>query len=311
MTTLGLVVMSCRAAFYNPVIRGRRTKRRDKEFVDYKHYMSKFYDTTNWELHWIPDVTDEKKELSDEETGSTMGGMSPTGSEEEDGRSSPGLVPAIVTSEDGSSFLNLAIPVKDQDEEDEEKDEMEDDDSDYDSTYSYGSDEDLRTNLSMSSASVFSMIFQRKRQLERDRLQQQDMHLSSYSSSSSILSRFMPRRTPRSSRSRASISVPPSVSSPSDAPRTKVQKSYLDTGFVHEESDDDDSGDSEAGVLYSPPPIAVQSSRLRRARPLSRRFRVSDQDPEGFEMEPLTPSPQGRSRRRGRRSPIEELKEIT
>jgi hypothetical protein len=53
---LGFVVLSTRAALYNPVIRGRRNKRREKEFDDYKVYMSEFYDTANWDINRIPEV---------------------------------------------------------------------------------------------------------------------------------------------------------------------------------------------------------------------------------------------------------------
>ena len=50
MAILGLVMLSLRAALYNPVLKPRRIKRREREFREYKDYMSEFYDTDNWFL---------------------------------------------------------------------------------------------------------------------------------------------------------------------------------------------------------------------------------------------------------------------
>ena len=325
MTILGLVVLSLRAAFYNPVIRGRRGKRREKEFEDYKLYMSKFYDTSTWELNWVPETSEEKRdEKSCWETDSTSGDITPTASEEqEDGNSSPGLVPAIVASQDGSVFLNLAIPVREGVGTSEEV--VDDEDSDYDSTYSYDSVDELRSTMS-SSSSVFSMIFQRRRQANLERLQPSD--LPQVNSSSSWMSRFMTRRTPqsmtssgqRSSRSHQTPqSMPSSMSSDfqtSSSPEKKYAKqtraSYLDDAFYHDSDDDheDDSIDidSLAGVFLTPPSVQ-QRMRLRPVdtkQNQSRNVRVRD-DPEGFELEPLTPN----YRSRQVKNPIAKIFEIS
>ena len=317
MTIMGLVVLTLRASFYNPVIRGRRGKRREKEFEDYKLYMSKYYDTSNWELHLIPDSLEEKKdEESCSETDSTSGVITPAGSEEEeDVRSNPGLVPTIVSSHDGSVFLNLAVPIEDANDNALEEAEN-DDDSDYDSTYSYDSDEDIR---SLSSNSVFSVIFQKRRQKDRERLHAHDLSQVP-SSSSSIMSRFMPRRNPQSARSSSdqsfvSISEKTNQSMQSMAStkgrgasssdeRYAVHALYLNNGFfVESDSEDDDIDvDSLAGVLMSPPELRYgrQRGSDSRQHPKSR-IHVRD-DPDGFEMEPLSPAPSNEETPRRKKS---------
>ncbi|GKY99358.1 hypothetical protein MPSEU_000890700 [Mayamaea pseudoterrestris] len=50
MLILGLVMLSTRAALYNPIIRPRRRKRREREFKEYVEYMGAFYDTAEWKL---------------------------------------------------------------------------------------------------------------------------------------------------------------------------------------------------------------------------------------------------------------------
>lgn len=308
MTTLGLIVVSLRAAFYNPVIRGRRGKRREKEFEDYKQYMSKYYDTTDWELQWIPEIAAEKKEKTEWDTESTSEYFTPTVSEEEeDGRSSAGLIPAIVSSQDGSVFLNLAMPVHD--ERDNTSEEVEDDeDSDYDSTYSYDSADELHSTFS--SASVFSMMFQKRRQIDRERLHDHDLpHVNS--SNSSFLSRFMPRRTPQSMRSNGDRSfmshqTPDSLLASSFSSQEKnnahpARKSYLNDGFLHEESDDEDDDvsidiDSLAGVIMSPQRVrypTLSRSMATSSQNQDSRYRVKV-DADEFEMEPLTPPPKAR-----------------
>lgn len=323
MTIVGLLVMSTRAAFYNPVIRGRRGKRREKEFDDYKLYMSKYYDTANWELDLIPDMAEDKKdgEKSDEETYSTSGGITPSASEEaEESSSDPGLVPAVVSSTDGSTFLNLAVPVKDTGGGDKyscpstnnNNEDADDDDSDYDSTYSYDSNDDLH---STSTASVFSMIFQKRRQRHQDRLQQDDLQSNTSSSSSSVFARFLPHWTPGSTRSKANKNMQSLKTSTEIPYAQQVQSSFLNNGFFEEEdSDEDGSVDSMVGVLLTPPADRYPQSRLIGSGLRNPGFRVRD-DPDGIELEPLTPSPQQQQlaspRHSTGRDPIGRITEIS
>jgi hypothetical protein len=46
----GLVMLSTRAALYNPVLRPIRRKRREREFKEYTEYMSEHYDTSKWKM---------------------------------------------------------------------------------------------------------------------------------------------------------------------------------------------------------------------------------------------------------------------
>ncbi len=50
ISVLGLVLLTTRAALFNPVIRARRIKRREKEFNEYKCYMARYYDTDTWKM---------------------------------------------------------------------------------------------------------------------------------------------------------------------------------------------------------------------------------------------------------------------
>jgi hypothetical protein len=50
MLILGMIMVSTRAALYNPIIRPRRRKRREREFKEYVEYMGSFYDTADWKL---------------------------------------------------------------------------------------------------------------------------------------------------------------------------------------------------------------------------------------------------------------------
>jgi hypothetical protein len=45
---VGLVMLSTRAGLYNPVLKPRRIKRREREFQEYKEYMASFYNTNGW-----------------------------------------------------------------------------------------------------------------------------------------------------------------------------------------------------------------------------------------------------------------------
>jgi hypothetical protein len=52
LAILGLIMLSTRAALYNQVIVLKKTKRREKEFEDYKVYMSQYYDDAiEWEIN--------------------------------------------------------------------------------------------------------------------------------------------------------------------------------------------------------------------------------------------------------------------
>lgn len=50
ITISGLIMLSTRAALYNPVRRGKLKKRREKEFEDYKKFMSDYYDVSKWDI---------------------------------------------------------------------------------------------------------------------------------------------------------------------------------------------------------------------------------------------------------------------
>jgi hypothetical protein len=50
IAVLCMVMLTTRAALFNPLIRGRRKKRRAKEFQEYKEYMTQFYNTSEWSL---------------------------------------------------------------------------------------------------------------------------------------------------------------------------------------------------------------------------------------------------------------------
>lgn len=50
ITVSGMIMLTTRAALFNPLIRAKRKKRREKEFQEYKDYMAQFYDVTDWVL---------------------------------------------------------------------------------------------------------------------------------------------------------------------------------------------------------------------------------------------------------------------
>lgn len=54
MALMGLIMLSTRAALYNPVLKPRRVKRREREFREYREYMGKFYDTSKWSMDADP-----------------------------------------------------------------------------------------------------------------------------------------------------------------------------------------------------------------------------------------------------------------
>lgn len=165
----GFWLLSVRAAFYNPVIRGRRHKAREKEFDDYKEFMSSFYDTTRWELDWIPEVEDLKIKAADTQSVST--------------ESPPrkGL--------DDSDMAAIS-PYGDGDEDYHGDQDSNTDDSSYDSTYS--TDDDSSEGPSVFTA--LSQMFQKKQYLD-DSLVGGD-EIASTPGTPSIVGRFMVRRTP-------------------------------------------------------------------------------------------------------------------
>lgn len=279
ISVLGFVILSTRAALFNPVIRGRRNKRREKEFDDYREFMSRFYDTSRWELDWIPtvdedaeeiDVAEHLQECDSEETPQTTDN-SPNISDDDDAVDTTiGLAPTI-SKDDGSIFVNLAAP-----------DNEEDDDS-YDSTYSVdeGNDDDVQST----SSSLFSQLFLRRRirsQQQHDTSlggdSQQDELLSTMSSSS-MLNIFLSRRA-----ARERLGDPLSLHPPDQHHRNHLNNdSHLD------DSDNDD--DSQVGVMLTPPGLRY-SSRLQRLASSHRRQQPPHEDLVlDREIEPLSPSP--------------------
>lgn len=60
LTIAGLIIITLRSALYSTVIRGRRQKRREKEWEDYKVFMSRYYDVTHWKIDPASSMTPEK-----------------------------------------------------------------------------------------------------------------------------------------------------------------------------------------------------------------------------------------------------------
>lgn len=50
VSIMTLIMLTTRAALFNPVIRAKRIKRREKEFDEYRNYMKKYYDTDSWKM---------------------------------------------------------------------------------------------------------------------------------------------------------------------------------------------------------------------------------------------------------------------
>jgi hypothetical protein len=272
ISTLGFIILSTRAALFNPVIRGRRSKRREKEFADYKVFMSKFYDTRNWELDWIPDVgaenhvdTDEQNEQCHSDETRSTSTVSPSNSHEtrddDDDRTIdkqsnvsaseiPQIQPAAACSEDN-------------------------DDDSYDSTYSVDeiAVDDLR---STSTGSMFSLAYLKKR-IESmkglgtlSKTESHDEIVSSFSSTS-VLSNFVRRRRGNANKHNGDALglYPPSHN-----------------GGDWDQSDDEN--DSTDGVLMTPPAMRYSKHSQR-----SQLFRRGEDDPpKDSEMEPLSPPEQ-------------------
>lgn len=121
-----LLILSTRAVVFSPIIAGRRCKRREKEFEDYKMYMSQFYDTKNWTLDFVPPEKEDLEFPRIQRT-RTRSTVSPTSSTDSD------TVVAQVFDEPLSKNKG-----------------DDDDNSSYDSTYSEddGDDEDTSTAFS-------------------------------------------------------------------------------------------------------------------------------------------------------------------
>lgn len=45
-----MVILTTRAALFNPLIKGKRRKRREREFSEYRDYMAQYYDTSTWKM---------------------------------------------------------------------------------------------------------------------------------------------------------------------------------------------------------------------------------------------------------------------
>jgi hypothetical protein len=269
ISILGFVIVSTRAALFNPVIRGRRSKRREKEFADYKQFMSRFYDTSNWELDWIPNINDDDEELdtdlqfpmhNSEDTQSTPD-ISPIASDETNNDDAANtiieLAPTTVTSKDGSVFVNLAAPDDDKCDEDS-----------YDSTYSSDDGEIQST----SSHSNLSMMFLRRRNQYQQHGDNPDELLSSMSSSS-LLDRFLKRRNARDGLVGDALH-----NLESDVDNESEQEDFVDD-------------DSVAGVMLTPLPVRYPLHRRGIAKlshgPQPRSEYASS--PDDFS---LTPSPE-------------------
>ena len=50
ISIISMIMLTTRAALFNPIIQGKRRKRREREFEEYKAYMSDYYDTSDWKL---------------------------------------------------------------------------------------------------------------------------------------------------------------------------------------------------------------------------------------------------------------------
>lgn len=299
---LGFVVLSTRAALYNPVIRGRRNKRREKEFNDYKVYMSEFYDTANWDINRIPEVctsnsaTDEtdldRIDRCNSETGYNND-MNFTESESV----AVSLAPAVSITEKST----VMVVGKNYETGDAKTVADADDDDSYDSTYSI----DAGDEQSVSSSSVFSMFMKRRVQaLHRnenykttDGAGNQDEIISKMSSGSSLINRL--RRRNGRLYSKNALSIHPINVTPHHPYDHRINS--------HDEDDEDgsaenDENDSTIGVLLTPPMLrhaanrnpSILSSQQKHNLRLQTKS-CSDVDemstsPLALELQPLSPA---------------------
>ena len=297
---LGFIVLSTRAALYNPVIRGRRNKRREKEFDDYKVYMSEFYDTSNWNIDQIPEVctnnsaTDESDcndiDIQDSET-TCHNEMNRVESESV----ALSLVPAVSITEKSSS---VKVGIKEETDAKTVADADDDDDS-YDSTYSIDAEEEQ----SVTSISVFSTFMKRRVQsLYRNENNKsadfggsQDEIISKMSSGSSMINRL--RRRSGKLQSKTTLPIQPMNTAPHHPYDHRINS--------YEEDDDsveNDENDSNVGVLLTPPMLrhtANQNSSMAKSQQkqnvLLPAISSSDVDemsssPLALELQPLSPA---------------------
>jgi hypothetical protein len=314
ITILGFVILSTRAALYNPVIRGRRNKRREKEFQNYKEYMAEFYDTSKWEIDCIPEIHNNDNSDTDETECYRIDGSNSQATYSDDNEDenhvgtdsidrSLSLTPAVSNTEKSSAMVacsqlvesdaNTAIEIH-----------VDDDDDSYDSTYSVDAGEER----SVSSSSVFSIFMKRRiqtlHQFERNKIDgvgSQDEIVSSMSSGSSILKRFMVRHS-RIGKLPLQDSDPLSIH-----PRSTTPHHPYDHRINSHDDDDssveNDENDSNVGVLLTPQALRHPLQHLNKSLSSSQRKRnlvlesTSSDDldeistsPLALELQPLSPS---------------------
>lgn len=248
-----LLLLTTRSALFSPIIRGRRNKRRETEFKEYKKYMSQFYQTKEWNVDCIPpDENELAHEIKRTDTQSTA---SPTSSDDSDT-----VVAHAFTStphRDGM-FVNSG-PLHE---------EAQDDDS-YDSTYSSDSDGDEADTMSMlSGLSRFMVRHRIGGQSQSDGLNE------SYSTTSSIFSDAR-RRITSLVNGHVALSMLASV-------RDRYSRKQSNSD---DDSDEDDAiSDDRDSCLMTPEPIRY-TARVR----FSNSNKKRREDPEDFEMIALSP----------------------
>jgi hypothetical protein len=309
ITILGFVVLATRAALYNPVIRGRRNKRREKEFENYKEYMSEFYDTSDWEIHCIPDVSTND---TDESECYRIDGTNSQATYSDNHEDVDQIACDSVDKTQSISITQKPSPIIETKQERKSPDNMEnstrdDDDDSYDSTYSV----EIGEEQSVSSSSVFSMFMKRRiqslHQLEKnkvDTVRSHDEIMSNMSSSSSMLKRFMVRKSRIGNiplDGKDPLSIHP-VSASLHHPYDHRINSH-DDDDDEASSEENDENDSNAGVLLTPQALKHPLQHLNISMLSSQRRRESiletmSQDnldelstsPLALELQPLSPS---------------------
>jgi hypothetical protein len=294
ITIFGFTVLSTRAAFFNPVIRGRRNKRREKEFLDYKEFMSKYYDTSDWDLEHVPEVSNTLNFCNTEDSRSSSG-ISPLdtfdkGADESNASASQGLEAVSTIHSEVEGFM-LDTPMQ--------RNASSDDDS-YDSTYSVDAGEEQ----SVSSRSVFSLFMKRRMEAlhqreSNEQIAGEAIHDDIVSvGSSSLMNRLIGRRN--IIRGDASLyDTDPLSLNPSKSARPHPYDHRVDS---HDDDIDsymeNDENDSSAGVILSPlaTRFSIQSTSpvqypLRRRQNLLSQSSDDDQmSASRLEMQPLSPS---------------------
>lgn len=263
ITIMGLVVLSTRAAFYNPIIRGRRRKRREKEFKDYKAFMSKFYDTSDWTIDYIPDEGNQDfnplscssdpdyHSFSDETYLSSESPSKVAYEHDDDYSMAPHLAGIVATSSSQST-----CHIEKQDAMDD--DSVGDDDDSYDSTYSVDQEESV-------SSSFFQILHITRTQSQQIMSHEDPSDLSSRMSARSVFSSFIFGRSSSTSRQNE-VHESRSHTTPSSTIRSKA---------------------------------TTPVGKMMRSNPLSLgRTRIMWNDSEEVELQPLSPSPQHASRSR-------------